>query len=274
MADKRAIKVETLDRLGASFQESRGITDKLTIEQMIELAKVPTASGENKLALLVDGTLTEITAADLAGIESIKNYAFCYASHIKTIEFPNTLKTIGYEAFYNCSGLTGINLPEGLETILNSAFYQSRNLTGDIVLPNTLTSFGSNVFAYTGITSVVVSKRLTELPYNAFYECRSLKTVTLPSTITTIGSQGFAYCNIKTITLPASIISLGNSCFYECHALRTVTILSVTPPTIGTNVFKGASGLEKIIVPKGSGDAYKAATNWSEWADFIEEATE
>lgn len=45
-----------------------------------------------------------------------------------------------------------------------------------------------------------------------------------------------------------------------------------TPPTIDSNIFY-TNKLNKIIVPVGCGDTYKNATNWSKFADYIEEAT-
>ena len=51
-----------------------------------------------------------------------------------------------------------------------------------------------------------------------------------------------------------------------------ITMKPTTPPTIASNTFD-ASKLNKIIVPVGCGDAYKNATNWSNFADYIEEAT-
>jgi hypothetical protein len=53
----------------------------------------------------------------------------------------------------------------------------------------------------------------------------------------------------------------------------TITFLRTTPPTITTSTFT-TSYLNKIIVPKGCADAYKSATNWSNFADYIEEAVE
>ena len=45
-----------------------------------------------------------------------------------------------------------------------------------------------------------------------------------------------------------------------------------TPPEISSNTFT-SSKLNKIIVPVGCGEAYKSATNWSNFADYIEETT-
>ena len=48
-------------------------------------------------------------------------------------------------------------------------------------------------------------------------------------------------------------------------------MLSTTPPTIESSTLpSGFSGT--ITVPAGTGDTYKAATNWSKYADKIQEA--
>jgi hypothetical protein len=43
-----------------------------------------------------------------------------------------------------------------------------------------------------------------------------------------------------------------------------------TPPTLGTDAFRSAP-LKSIIVPRGSANAYKTATNWSNFAEIITE---
>ena len=48
------------------------------------------------------------------------------------LEIPESVVSIGEEAFYNCRGLEGIIFPEGLESIRNGAFYQCYGI-GSIV---------------------------------------------------------------------------------------------------------------------------------------------
>ena len=43
------------------------------------------------------------------------------------------------------------------------------------------------------------------------------------------------------------------------------------PPTGESNMFYNISSSAKIYVPKGSGEAYKAAQYWSNYASIIEE---
>lgn len=56
------------------------------------------------------------------------------------------------------------------------------------------------------------------------------------------------------------------------NALINGETVDIIPPTIDTSTFSTAR-LNQIIVPAGSGAAYKAAANWSALADYIVEAT-
>ena len=67
------------------------------------------------------------------------------------------------------------------------------------------------------------------------------------------------------------VTSIGAYAIEYCSSLTSVTMLSTTPPTIESSTFpSGFSGT--ITVPAGTGDAYKAATKWSKYADKIQEA--
>ncbi len=42
-----------------------------------------------------------------------------------------------------------------------------------------------------------------------------------------------------------------------------------TPPTLGTSAFYNINSICKIYVPDASVTAYKSATNWNTYADYI-----
>lgn len=105
----------------------------------------------------------------------------------------------------------------------------------------------------------------------AFYYCSSLVDVVIPNSIITIGNDSFGYChNITNITIPSSVVSIGNFAFEECSSLSNVTVKSITPPTLGSNVFQSASSLSAIYVPAESVDTYKSASGWSRYVDIIQ----
>jgi hypothetical protein len=83
------------------------------------------------------------------------------------------------------------------------------------------------------------------------------------------------YCKwLTTITIPSNVKTIGGSALATRASEKTTIIMKPTnPPTIQSNTINN-SYLNKIIVPKGCLEAYQTATNWSSFADYMEEATE
>lgn len=65
----------------------------------------------------------------------------CYLSRI-----PNTIYTIGRNAFYGCWNLADVHLPLSTVTVDTAAFMSCENL-GSVTIPNSVTSIGGNAFA-------------------------------------------------------------------------------------------------------------------------------
>lgn len=141
----------------------------------------------------------------------------------------------------------------------------------------------------------------TAIRDNMFQLCLNLKSVCISNTVKTIGRNSFAgdfsnrtvletvefednsqltsieysafsYSNkLKEIVIPASVTSIGGSVFSYDIMLISITMKSTTPPSIQSNSFSTYGSKPTIIVPIGSGDAYRQATNWSAYADQIVE---
>ena len=61
---------------------------------------------------------------------------------------------------------------------------------------------------------------------------------------------------------------IGTYAFSGCSKLGSVTIYATTPPNLQNNGLPSAGNLD-IYVPAESVDAYKSATNWSNYAERI-----
>lgn len=273
---KRAIKVSTLDELAEGFQESRGITDKLTMKQMIAFAKEPVGGGENKLAPFIDRSITEITEEDLEGLTSIGNYAFANCINLVDVAIPNTITSIGEQSFAYCSNLPTITLPNSIITIGQNAFRSCTSFT-TITIPNSVTSIEDYAFGYCeNLTSVTLSSSIKVLRNRMFMDCKNLTTVILPYGIEELEAAFWNCQKLTSITIPSSVNKINSGVFSYVATTSnkaTITMLGTIPPAIQADTFK-TDRLNKIIVPKGYVDIYKSATNWSIVADYIEEAAE
>lgn len=129
----------------------------------------------------------------------------------------------------------------------------------------------------TGLTSVTIPNSVTSIGARAFYECTGLTSVTIPNSVTTISEETFSYCyGLISVTIPESVTSIESRAFFLPAGVlnkSTITILSATPATIAESVFVQLSDSFKIVVPTGCGDTYKAADGWSDYADYIVEAS-
>lgn len=148
-------------------------------------------------------------------------------------------------------------------------------------------------FYYNTNVSKIELPNIEYLKERSFSSCTSLKTLLLP------GLMGYTYqymadgcSNLETVDVHnSSYISsysfrnctklqkidlhkaetIGTSSFYGCSKLVTLILRMDAVPTLGgTNAFTGtkiASGTGYIYVPSALVDSYKAATNWSTYAN-------
>jgi hypothetical protein len=135
-----------------------------------------------------------------------------------------------------------------------------------------VTSIGNYAFyGCYSLTSITIPSLVTSIGANAFYTCYSLTSITIPSGVTSIGNYAFYGCySLTSITIPSNVTSIGANAFYNCYSIIEYHILATTPPTLAaTSAFTGVNAICKKYVPTASVDAYKIATNWSTYADYI-----
>ena len=81
-------------------------------------------------------------------------------SGLTSVNIPDSVTSIGHQAYYACDGLTSVNIPDSVTSIGRAAFMESSNLT-----------------------SVTIGNGITSIGDQAFYDCGSLKEVTCLATI-------------------------------------------------------------------------------------------
>lgn len=143
---------------------------------------------------------------------------------------------------------------------------------------NRITYLGIEVFRNYESLAVVDFPSVTSAGVNIFYACYALHTVNLPSLIS-ISSNMFAYSSLlKRLDFP-SVESISGGAFSGCSRLVTVILRKADTVCTLENVsaFSGTSiakGTGFVYVPDDLVEQYKAATNWSTYANQIKPISE
>ncbi len=184
-----------------------------------------------------------------SGVTSISNYVFYSCYSLASIAIPNGVTSIELGAFYNCYSLVSITIPNGVTSIELGAFYDCYSLAS-IAIPNGVTSIGGS----------------------AFDLCYSLASIAIPNGVTSIGDSAFDYCrSLASIKIPNGVTSIGDSVFYNCCSVAFYDFSNHTsvPTLANTSAFDNIAADCQIRVPAALVDEWKAATNWSTYADHI-----
>ena len=196
---------------------------------------------------------TEITSFNelqfFTDLTSIGNYAFQNCSSLTSITIPNSVTSIGSNAFYGTAWYN--NQPDGLVYAGKVAYKYKGTMPNntDIVLEEG--TLGIADFAFyncSGLTSITIGNSVTNIGSCAFLVCTGLTSITIPNSVTSIGSEAFGHCTgLTSITIGNSVTNIGSSAFYNCTGLTSITIPnSVT--SIERDAFDGCSGLTSITI--------------------------
>ena len=189
----------------------------------------------------------------------------------KNTIIPDSVTSIGYQAFYGCTGLTSIEIPDGVTSIGGGAFYGCTGLTS-IEIPNSVTSIDTYAFSgCTGLTSIEIPNSVTSIRDYAFYDtpwynnqpdgviyvgkCLYKYKGDMPANTSIVIEEGtlsispraFEYCTgLTNIEIPNTVISIEYYAFSGCTGLTSIT-LPASATEYGSALFCGCTGLTSII---------------------------
>ncbi len=131
---------------------------------------------------------------------------------------------------------TPIPIPAGLEyTIESNSSCTITNYTGDA--------------AELVIPEMIEGKTVTNIAYDAFGGCTSLRSIVLPDTITGIGDTAFSGCaSLKTIELSDALEYIGDGAFSGCTSLQAVKVPDKIE-YIGDRAFSDCTSLQSLELP-------------------------
>ena len=233
----------------ATFKNCAKLTGTLTISENV------TSIG-NQAFVGTGYTKLVYNAKSATSVSTMPNSPL-FPATIAEVEFGAGVTKIPNSFMESNTSLTSIVIPEGVTEIGKWAFRNATALAS-ITLPDSLESLGAytdNALTFMGtkITSIVIPDKVTEMPRNMFAKCNELVSITYGSGITQANY-------VASAALPK---------------LAEIIFTSATPPTISTDFLEDQTLANlQIKVPAAAVDAYKAAENWTAYADRIVANTE
>ena len=243
-------------------------------------------------------------------VTSIGKEAFAFCTSLSTITIPFSVSTISDQAFLSCSGNIVVDSDNVYYSSLDGVLFdktQTKLISfplskgGSYSIPNTVTFIGDYAFMYnTLLTSISIPSSVITIGNYTFCKSRGLTTISIPPSVVVIGNFGFASnSNLISVNIPSSVTTIGNSVFFACTGLKSITIPS-SVISIGGSVFNGCTNLMSVYtnaaapvdlssstsvflnvpkttcslyVPIGSLNLYKAANQWKDFTNMVENIT-
>ena len=208
---------------------------------------------------------------------------------ITEVVIPNTVKTIGANAFYNCTSMTSIQLPSSLKRINDAAFVGCSGLTV-IDIPSNLEIIGMGCF--TGCSSLraftvgtktdgrigkyykVVDGVLFgtwssgELSSLVAYPNKHGDTFVVPHGVTKILNYAFCLTEVKEVTLPVGLRIIYDYAFAYCSNLKKLTTKAIIPCKADNAFIETAPYATLHIPSEGLRELYQTESGWKDFSSI------
>ena len=194
----------------------------------------------------------------------------CY--RLTSVNIPNSVKEIGWDAFRGC-GLTSVVIPDSVKIIDGRTFYWCINLTS-VTIPNSVKEIGGTAFeGCISLTNVAIPNSVRKIGEEAF-KFSGLTNIIIPNSVREISPSTFHGCsNLTSVTIPNSVREIGEQAFMGCPNLMNIYCLAERPPVLKSNSFDSTLYLTDVTlyVPAGSVAAYQADEIWNNFFWTIKE---
>ncbi len=183
-------------------------------------------------------------------VTTIGSNAFWGRTGLTSMEIPNSVTTIGTWAFAECPDLTSVTIPNSVTTIDAHAFRDCSSLAS-IEIPNSVTSIGAHAFYGTAwynnqpdglvYIGLVAYKYKGAMPEGAH--------INIADGTRGIASYAFQSCSrMAGVTIPYTVVTIGSGAFATCLGLTSLEIPN-SVITIESSAFQSCTGLTEVEIP-------------------------
>ncbi len=198
-------------------------------------------------------------------------YLFMDCKNMTSITIPDSVKSIGYRAFWNCKSLNALyinDLESWCKILIDmNEPYEEENPEGcsPLYYAHHLYLNGEEV------KQLVIPNSVTDIGNFHFQNCWSLESVVIHDGVTSIGEKAFSNCReLTSVVIPSSLSSIAYYAFQNCTNLAHIELGHESPPFF--NDYNDFYALEStclidyaqtLEVPLGSTHSYVSHEYWS-----------
>ena len=214
------------------------------------------ASGTTATVIGWEGASSELTIPSKITVDGkeysvtkIGDRAF-YGQDIKTIVLPDTLKTLGSDAFSCNDAVETVEIPGSVDSYAHS-------FSGCSSLKEIRVAASNDTFE--SVSGVLMNEKKDTI-YQ--YPAGKAGTYTIPDTVKTIGAFAFSGCTLERITIPASVTDIGDGAFSYCDSLTTFNAGNSKNYVADGGVLFTKDKKELVAYPNGkAGEEYTVPNN-------------
>ncbi len=202
-------------------------------------------------------------------VEKIPAYLCFKCSKVSSVNFPNTLKSIGWEAFLG-TGLKSVTIPSSVTNVTAGAFTgcdSLKHVTWDVVEHVNYGGYDDTPFfhlaggvAKPNLTSITLGSHVKKVPNYLFSNMSGVTELALPEGVTEVGAYAFAGVPATVLNLPSSLTRVND------YAFNAAKVPSLTLPEgltyVGRFAFAGCP-LTELHIPAALADIGTRAFNAS-----------
>ncbi len=165
---------------------------------------------------------------------------------------PESVKTIGTNAFRNCNNLIYVKIPESVSVVKSFAFAESGGLK-EITIPDGVKTIGNSAFNWCrSLESVQIGSGIENIGEYAFFSCGKLKTININGSVKNIGALAFdqtAFYADKN-NWEDDVLYIGGFLIYAGQDMPSQYTVREGTRGIADSSIYGVSKLTSLTIPK------------------------
>ena len=205
-------------------------------------------------------------------VRSIGEQAFHGCTFTGPLVIPNSVTEIGSHAFMDCINFNSLTLSESLSVIEEFTFGICTGFRGDLTIPASVYDVKYNAFYQCGFNgTLTLSPMLWYLQEGAFELCANFSAVIIPEGVGYLDNYAMDFLVKPTeLEIPSTMECMLDYAFCNLNRLSEMTVKAVAPPYIEENTFLKVNRNIPVYIPQGTIDDYRNAEYWCEFTNFIE----